>query len=99
MLSKKAAGGPLQFTFVQMGPASQHALFVVVELFASGRDAQGNATAYWGDMQVQLAGLKGYLFHFTTHSYGPQGDWMGQILQEAVDQIYPRLANGWTCGN
>ena len=100
MLSQKAAGGPLQFTFVQQTKTmSQQTLFVVVEILARGSDSQGNAQAYWGDVMVQRAGLKGYLFTFTTHAYEPQGDWTGQILQEAVDDVYPRLANGWTCGN
>ncbi len=98
MLNLKATGGPLQFTFVpQTTSMSPGVLFVVVQLYARGSDSQGNAQAYWGDVMVQRTGLKGYLFHFQTHAYEPQGDSMGQILQEAVDATYPRLANGWTC--
>jgi hypothetical protein len=98
MLDAKAANGPLQFTWVS-GLANDPAqLWLVIELYGSGRDANGNATAYWGTVMVQSSGLKGYLFLYTTHSYAPQAGWQDQMLQEAVDGTYSDLANGWTCG-
>jgi len=97
MLDAKAATGPLKFTWATGLKNDPAQLFLVIELFGSGRDANGNATAYWGVVMVQRAGLAGDLFLYTTHSYVPQAGWQDQMLQEAVDGTYSDLANGWTC--
>lgn len=99
LLNDKAVNGPLQFTWVSGVKNDPAQLWLVIELYGSGRDANGNATAYWGEVMVQSTGVKGDLFVYTTHSYAPQAGWQDQMLQEAVDATYSDLANGWTCGN
>lgn len=99
MLSNLAGSGPLQFTWVTGQPSGPMALYIVLELHARGKDSDGYAQAYWSEVMVQGAGVKkGYLFHYTTQAYEPQGDWSTQMLQEAANGIYSYLANGWTCG-